>query len=199
MYVHMASRIHQSLFHLAVARACLVCSWNFGSRKATKSRQATLWQFCRVQSRSLGSTSADNLPFQNSSAMKMESIVTTPVSGKVQKVAAAEGDSLSQGDLICLSTLFLFPPLACLRLTRVINSWSQFLNGLQLTLSNVKQCLDCKVKKEDGLSLIDEMKFLLQRTMVLLWHWRRKRRLPFRLIDANEDCRCPRVEIYEST
>lgn len=35
--------------------------------------------------------------------MKMESIVTSPVSGKVQKVAATEGDSMSQGDLICLS------------------------------------------------------------------------------------------------
>jgi pyruvate carboxylase len=35
-------------------------------------------------------------------AMKMETAVTSPVAGKVERVAVAEGDSLASGDLIAV-------------------------------------------------------------------------------------------------
>ncbi|KAM0789369.1 hypothetical protein ACM66B_000199 [Microbotryomycetes sp. NB124-2] len=35
------------------------------------------------------------------SSMKMETIVSSPVSGKIKRLVVTEGDSLSQGDLIC--------------------------------------------------------------------------------------------------
>ncbi|KAG1059768.1 hypothetical protein G6F42_028190 [Rhizopus arrhizus] len=34
------------------------------------------------------------------SAMKMETVVTSPVAGKVERVAVQEGDSLNSGDLV---------------------------------------------------------------------------------------------------
>lgn len=35
------------------------------------------------------------------SAMKMETVVASPVSGRVDEICVKEGDSLSAGDLVC--------------------------------------------------------------------------------------------------
>lgn len=76
-----------------------MCSSNFASSREAKSRLVTPWLFCKIRLELVTNSSSSQNLFR--SAMKMESIVTSPVSGKVQRVAAAEGDSLSQGDLIC--------------------------------------------------------------------------------------------------